>query len=82
VVPRLVLSGAERTREALLAAAIAVEHARVAGPVSSRRTAAYAASVTDNSRRLAGCDAGLHLWLLHLHLVWMRGLPGGGGELL
>jgi hypothetical protein len=37
--PGLVLSGAERTREALLAAGIAVEHTRIVGPVDSRRTA-------------------------------------------
>jgi hypothetical protein len=79
--PRLLLSDAECTREALLASRIAVEHARVVGPVDSRRTAAYAATVVDNSRRLAGCDASLHLRLLREHVVWLHGLPSGGGEL-
>lgn len=79
--PGLVLSPAERTREALLAAGIAVEHARIVGPVDSRRTAAYAASVADNSRRLAGGDVELHLRLLAAHVVWLRGLPAECGEL-
>jgi hypothetical protein len=51
--PDLLLRPEERTREALTAAGIAVEHARVVGPSDSRSTAAYAASVIDNSRRLA-----------------------------
>ena len=76
--PHLVLSGAERTREALLASAIAVEHARVSGAVDSRITAAYASGVVDNSRRLAGCDARLHLSLLVSHRDWLQTLPAGG----
>jgi hypothetical protein len=79
--PGLVLSPAERTREALLAAGIAVEHARVVGPVDSRVTAGYAARTVDNSRLLCGGDAALHLNLLHSHVVWLRGLPAGCGEL-
>ena len=71
--PGLVLSGAERTREALLAAWIAVEHARVVGPVDSRTTARYAARVVDNSRRLAAGDAVLHLSLF----AGARGLAAG-----
>jgi hypothetical protein len=54
-VPHLVLSPAERTREALWAASISLEHARVHGPVDSRVTAAYASRMVDNSRRLARC---------------------------
>jgi hypothetical protein len=78
-VPHLVLSPAERTREALWAASISLEHARVHGPVDSRVTAAYASRVVDNSRRLARCDAALHLDLLRGHVVWLRSLPTGGG---
>jgi hypothetical protein len=76
----LVLSPAEATREALLSAAICVEHARIAGPFDSRVTARYASQVVDNSRRLAG-SAGLHLNLLAGHVMWLRSLPAGVGEL-
>jgi hypothetical protein len=79
--PSLVLSGAERTREALLAAWIAVEHARVVGPVDSRVTARYASRVVDNSRALCGGNSRLHLSLLASHRDWMRSLPTGCGEL-
>jgi hypothetical protein len=77
--PGLVLSGAERTREALLASAIAVEHVRVVAPADSRTTAAYAARTVDNSRLLCGGDAQLHLTLLAGHRTWLRSLPSGGG---
>jgi hypothetical protein len=83
--PPLVLSGAERTREALLASAIAVEFIRVvalsdsAHPSDSRVAARYTSQVVDNSRALAGSDAALHLSFLRGHLVWLRGLPSGGG---
>jgi len=76
---RLVLSDVDRTREAILAARIAVEHARVVGAVDSRATARYAAQVVDNSRRLAGGDASLHLRLLREHTAWLRSLPTEGG---
>jgi hypothetical protein len=78
---RLVLSGAERTREALLSARIAVEHVRVVEPSDSRTTARYASQVVDNSRRLAGADAGLHLSLLAGHVAWLSSLPAGLGGL-
>jgi hypothetical protein len=77
--PHLVLSGAERTREALLAASISLEHARVYGPVDSRVAAGYAARTVDNSRALCGGDARLHLNLLASHVVWLRSLPAGFG---
>jgi hypothetical protein len=76
---RLVLSDVQRVREALLASRIAVEHIRVAAPSDSKATASYAARVVDNSRRLAGDDARLHLSLLAGHVTWLRGLPSGGG---
>ena len=76
--PRLLLSDANRTREAMLAARIAVEHARVVGPVDSRATARYAAQVVDNSRRLAG-DASVHMRLLRQHAAWLHSLPTEGG---
>jgi hypothetical protein len=79
--PRLLLSDADRVREALLASRIAVEHIRIAAPSDSRVTANYAARVVDNSRRLAGGDAGLHLNLLAGHVMWLRSLPAGVGEL-
>jgi hypothetical protein len=74
---RLVLSDVQRVREALLASRIAVEHIRA--PSDSRATASYAARVVDNSRRLAGDDARLHLSLLAGHVAWLRGLTSGGG---
>jgi hypothetical protein len=78
---RLVLSDADRVREALLASRIAVEHIRIAAQSDSRATANYAARAVDNSRRLAGGDAGLHLNLLAGHVTWLRSLPAGVGEL-
>ena len=77
----LVLSGAERTREALLASAIAVEFIRVVAPSESRIAARYTSRVVDNSRAFAAGDAALHLSLLRGHVVWLRGLPTGCGEL-
>jgi hypothetical protein len=83
--PGLVLSGAERTREALLASAIAVEFIRVMAasdsehPSDSRVTARYVSQVVDNSRALCGGNPRLHLSLLVSHRDWMRGLPTGGG---
>jgi hypothetical protein len=79
--PRLVLSDVDRVREALLASRIAVEHIRVVAPSDSRATASYAAQVVDNSRRLAGGDASLHLNLLGSHVKWLHSLPTGVGEL-
>jgi hypothetical protein len=79
--PCLVLSGPEQTREALTAAAISLEYGRIRGPGDARRAARYAASVTDNSRRLAGGDAALHLRLLVSHRDWLRTLPVGSDEL-
>src|SRR5688572_3267587 len=67
VAPPLLLSDAERTREALLSAAICVEHARIAGPSDSRVTARYASQVVDNSRALCGGNSRLHLNLLVSH---------------
>jgi hypothetical protein len=80
-VPRLLLSDVDRTREALLAARVAVEHIRVAAPSDSRATANYAARVVDNSRALAAGDGRLHLNLLAGHVTWLRSLPAGVGEL-
>jgi hypothetical protein len=51
-VPPLVLSGAERTQEALTAAAVSLEYGRIVGAGDARRAAAYAAQVVDNSRAL------------------------------
>jgi hypothetical protein len=85
--PSLVLSGAERTREALLASAIAVEFIRVmalsdsAHPSDSRVAARYTSQVVDNSRALCGGNSRLHLSLLVSHRDWMRTLPSGSGEL-
>jgi hypothetical protein len=76
---RLVLSDAERTREALLASRIALEHARVVGPIDAPATAKYASEVVDRSRLLAGSDARLHLQLLREHVAWLHSLPTGGG---
>ena len=78
---RLVLTDEDRVREALLASRIAVEHIRIAAPSDSRATANYAARVVDNSRRLAGGDASLHLRLLVSHRDWLRTLPVGSDEL-
>jgi hypothetical protein len=75
--PRLLLSDEQQHREAVLAYALALEHIRVASPSDSRATARYCASVVDNSRVLAGCDARLHLRLLKAHLRWLRGLKPG-----
>jgi hypothetical protein len=77
----MLLSAAEGTREALLASRIAVEYIRVAEPADSRVTARYAATVVDNSRRLAGGDARLHLNLLAGHVTWLHSLPSGVGGL-
>jgi hypothetical protein len=85
--PGLVLSGAERTREALLASAIAVEFIRVMAlsdsehPSDYRVAARYTSHVVDNSRALCGGNPRLHLNLLVSHRDWMRGLPTGSGEL-
>jgi hypothetical protein len=87
VAPPLVLSGAERTREALLASAIAVEFIRVvalsdsAHPSDSRVAARYTSQVVDNSRALCGGNSRLHLSLLVSHRDWMRTLPSGCGQL-
>jgi hypothetical protein len=87
VAPHLVLTGAERTREALLASAIAVEFIRVVAlsesehPADSRVAARYTSRVVDNSRALAGGNARLHLSLLVSHRDWLRTLPSGCGEL-
>ena len=54
---RLLLSDSDRTRDALLASRIAVEHIRIVAPPNPSVTAAYAAQVVDNSRLLAGGDA-------------------------
>src|SRR5688500_1232188 len=68
--PGLVLSDAERTREALLASAIAVEFIRVMAlsdsehPSDSRVAARYTSRVVDNSRALCGGNSRLHLNLL------------------
>jgi hypothetical protein len=78
---RLLLSDADRTREALLASRIAVEHIRVVQPSDSRVTAKYAATVIDNSRLLAGGNPRLHLSLLGSHVKWLKSLPTGFGEL-
>jgi hypothetical protein len=79
--PGLVLSGPERTREGLLAASVSLELIRVAAPSDSRVAARYTSQGVDNSRALAGSEAALHLSLLRGHLVWLRGLPTGCGEL-
>src|SRR5688500_9141628 len=79
--PRLLLSDADRTREAMLAARIAVEHARVVGPVDSRATGKYASEVVGRSRLFAGSDVRLHMRLLREHVAWLRGLPTWIGEL-
>src|SRR5687768_842973 len=78
---RLLLSDVDRTREALLASRIAVEHIRIVAPPNPSVTAAYAVQVVDNSRLLAGGDASLHLNLLGSHVKWLRSLPTGSGEL-
>jgi hypothetical protein len=81
VPPGLVLSGAERTQEALTAAAISLEYGRIVGAVDARLAAKYASRVVDNSRVLCGGNPRLHLNLLVSHRDWMRGLPTGSGEL-
>jgi hypothetical protein len=85
--PGLVLTGVERTREALLASAIAAEFIRVmapsvsAAPSDSRVAACYVSQVVDNSRVLCGGNPRLHLNLLVSHRDWMRSLPTASGEL-
>jgi hypothetical protein len=78
-VPPLLLSGPQRTQEALTAAAVSLEYGRIVGAGDARRAARYAARVVDNSRALSGGDSRLHLSLLVSHRDWLRTLPSGGG---
>ena len=75
--PRLLLSDDQCHKEAVLAAAIAIEFIRLVAPADPRTTAKYAATTVDNSRLLAGGNSKLHLNLLRGQLRWLRGLKPG-----
>jgi hypothetical protein len=73
----LVLSDDQRQLEAMIAAALAVEHARLVPLGDARAAAGYAAMVVDNSRVLAAGNARVHLNLLRSQLRWARSLKPG-----
>jgi hypothetical protein len=75
--PLFLLSDVERRTEALLGAAVAIEHARIVGAVDARVTAAYANAVLDNCRAQAADDSHRYLPLVGKHLLWLRSLPAG-----
>jgi hypothetical protein len=75
--PPFLLNELERRTEALLGAAVAIEHARIVGAVDARVTAAYANAVLDNCRALAADDLHRYLPLARKHLLWLRSLPAG-----
>jgi hypothetical protein len=75
--PHLLLSDEQCHKEAVLAAAIALEFIRLVAPTDPRTTARYAATTVDNSRLLAGGNSKLHLNLLRGQLRWLRGLKPG-----
>jgi hypothetical protein len=71
------LSELQHRNEALLAAAIAIEHVGIVDPMDSRMTAAYAAAVLDNCRALAADDLRRYLLAVRRHLFWLHSLPSG-----
>jgi hypothetical protein len=73
----VLLSDEQRRTESLLAAAIAIEHARIVGADDARETAAYANAVLDNCRAQAADDLRRYLPLARKHLMWLRSLPAG-----
>jgi hypothetical protein len=77
VAPRMLLSDSQWRAEHVLAAWIAVEHARLTGAADSRTTTGYVNQVVDNSRLLSGGNPRLHLNLLRSQVHWLRGLPVG-----
>jgi hypothetical protein len=71
------LSEVQRRTEALLAAAIAIEHVRIVGPEDSRLTAAYTAAVLENCRAQAADDLRRYLPAVRRDLLWLRSLASG-----